>query len=335
MGARVHWVTRRQMLGVGIGAAASAILAACGSGRPDPSALTVDASPTVEGGATSTTPPTSLMQTASDQAAAEQAAEQAALEQTALDQAASASGAAVDPAAVANAHDGLVPAQWGLEVDGVHTQLVDAGSLFAPTVALTFDACGGPGGSGVDEDLLTVLVDSGVAATLFLNLRWIEANRAVAERLAANPLFELGNHGSRHLPLSVNGRSAYGIAGTRSAAEAADEVWANHEALTALTGSPPQWFRAGTAHYDEVATSIAVQLGEQPVGFTTNADMGATASAGQVTAELMSVPAGGIVIAHMNQPGSGTAAGVASAVGSLRTAGTRWVTLSGGGGTRR
>jgi peptidoglycan/xylan/chitin deacetylase (PgdA/CDA1 family) len=167
-----------------------------------------------------------------------------------------------------------------------------------------------------------------------LNLRWIEANRPVAERLAANPLFELANHGSRHLPLSVDGRSAYGIGGTGSAAEVADEVWANHEVLTALSGSPPQWFRSGTAHYDEVAADIAVQLGERPVGFTTNGDLGATASPAQVTAQVVSAPPGGIVIAHMNQPGSGTAAGVAAALARLQATGTRFVTVGGGGGTR-
>ena len=42
-------------------------------------------------------------------------------------------------------------------------------------IALTFDACGGRGGS------------------------------------SREPLFELANHGTRHRPLSVTGRSAYGI----------------------------------------------------------------------------------------------------------------------------
>jgi peptidoglycan/xylan/chitin deacetylase (PgdA/CDA1 family) len=321
MSATVGNVTRRQALAAGIGAVASAALMACGSGRPDRGALATDT--------TAATGPASGSASGAGAAGSAQA-----VSSTTVAPVATVTDLTPDPSAVAAAHDGLVATQWGLDVSGVHTRLVDAGPVSAPTLALTFDACGGPGGSGVDEDLLAVLTGSGVAATLFLNLRWIEANRGVAERLAANPLFELGNHGSRHLPLSVDGRSAYGIAGTQSAAEAADEVWANHQALTELTGTPPKWFRSGTAHYDEVATSIAVDLGEQPVGFTTNGDLGATASAAQVTAELVAAPAGGIVIAHMNQPGSGTAAGVAAALGRLQAARTRWVTLSGGGGTR-
>jgi peptidoglycan/xylan/chitin deacetylase (PgdA/CDA1 family) len=240
----------------------------------------------------------------------------------------------VDPGEVAAANAGRVPTQWGVDVDGVHTRLVDAGAPGAPTLALTFDACGGPGGSGIDQTLVDLLVDQQVPATLFLNLRWIDANPALAEQLAASDLFELGNHGSRHLPLSVTGASAYGIVGTASATEAADEVWANHQRLIELTGQAPRWFRSGTAHYDEVATAIAVELGEQPVGFTTNGDLGATASQAQVAAALVGAPAGGIVLAHMNQPAGATAAGVADALPALRAAGTRLVTLSAAGGTR-
>ena len=241
---------------------------------------------------------------------------------------------AVDPTAVGRANLGRVPTQWGLEVEGVHTRLVDVGATGSPTLALTFDACGGPGGSGVDTALLDLLTAEAIPATLFLNQRWIEANRALTDRLVGSPLFEFGNHGSRHLPLSVTGRSAYGIPGTVDAPDAVDEVWSNHELLTSLLGEPPRWFRSGTAHYDEVATSIAVELGEQPVGFTTNGDLGATAPAAQVTTELVGAPAGGIVLAHMNQPTGGTAAGLAAALPRLRAAGVRFVTLTGGGGTR-
>src|SRR5258708_792652 len=89
-------------------------------------------------------------------------------------------------------------------------------------IALTFDACGGPGGSGYDQALIDFLRRRQVPATLFLNSRWIDANPAAFHLLAAEPLFEIGNHGTRHRPLSVTGRSAYGIPGTRSAGEAYD-----------------------------------------------------------------------------------------------------------------
>ena len=241
--------------------------------------------------------------------------------------------APVDPNAVAAANAGRTPAEWGTDVTGIHSRLVDAGGSDSPTLALTFDACGGPKGSGVDTALLDLLAAEQIPATLFLNQRWITANRAAADRLAASPQFEIGNHGTRHLPLSVTGRSAYGIPGTVDAAAAAEEVWSNHELLTELTGRPPRWFRSGTAHYDEVAVAIAIALGEQPVGFTTNGDAGATASTAEVRSALRGAPPGGIVLAHMNQPSGSTTAGLAAALPGLRSRGVRFVTLSGGGGT--
>ncbi|MFD0346314.1 polysaccharide deacetylase family protein [Kitasatospora aburaviensis] len=173
--------------------------------------------------------------------------------------------------------------------------------------ALTFDACGGPGGSGYDAALIEFLRAHGVPATLFLNARWIDANPAEFEQLAAEPLFEIANHGTAHRPLSVTGRSAYGIAGTRDPGEVYDEIAGNTAKLTALLGRPPRFFRSGTAHYDDVATRIAADLHTRVAGFTVNADGGATFTAAQVRAEVAAAPPGAILIAHMNHPASGTA----------------------------
>jgi peptidoglycan/xylan/chitin deacetylase (PgdA/CDA1 family) len=40
-----------------------------------------------------------------------------------------------------------------------------------------------------------------VPATLFVNARWIEANPRQFRQLAADPLFEIANHGTEHRPL--------------------------------------------------------------------------------------------------------------------------------------
>jgi peptidoglycan/xylan/chitin deacetylase (PgdA/CDA1 family) len=219
----------------------------------------------------------------------------------------------VDPAGVAAQNAGRMPTQWGMALPGITTSFAAAGRQ----IALTFDACRG----ACDDALLAALERDAVPAVLFLNSRWIDANPDRAGQLAANPLFEIGNHGTRHVPLSVTGRAAYGIAGTRSAAEAVDEVWANHQRLTALTGTPPAWFRPGTAYYDDVGVDIVGQLGETPLGFTVNGDDGATLSAPAVRANIMGAAPGSIVIAHMNHPGSGTAAGVTDAIAQLRATG--------------
>ncbi|MEU1503507.1 polysaccharide deacetylase family protein [Kitasatospora sp. NPDC005748] len=231
---------------------------------------------------------------------------------------------AVGRAEVVARYGDAVPEEWGLEVSGVITGLPDG----ARTTALTFDACGGPGGSGYDADLIDLLRANGVPATLFLNARWIDANPAEFEALAGDPLFEIANHGTAHRPLSVAGRSAYGIAGTRDVGEAYDEIAGNAAKLTALLGRPPRFFRSGTAHYDDVATRIVTGLGERVAGFTVNGDGGATFSAAQVRSEVAAAPPGAIVIAHMNHPGGGTAPGFAAALPALLAQGRTFVRLS-------
>lgn len=232
------------------------------------------------------------------------------------------SAPAIDPDAVAARFADHAPTAWGLEVPGVLTDQPDSTG-----VALTLDGCGGAHGSGVDRALLDGLTERNVPATLFLNARWLEANPDLAIKLAANPLFELANHGTSHKPLSVTGEKAYGIAGTTSAAEAVAEVWTNHERITALTGTPPRWFRSGTAHYDDVASQIVTALGEQVVGFTINGDGGATLSATQVEREVLAAGPGDVVIAHLNQPDGGTAEGLLAAVDRMLAAGAQFTLL--------
>jgi peptidoglycan/xylan/chitin deacetylase (PgdA/CDA1 family) len=228
------------------------------------------------------------------------------------------------PSAVAARYAARKPSTWGMDVQGIEATVPASGGR---TLALTFDACGGPGGSRIDTGLVDVLRRNHVPATLFLNQRWAQSNRAYAEQLVADPLFCIGNHGTRHLPLSVSGRSAYGVIGTRSAQEVVDEVWGNHEYLRSLTGQAPTWFRCGTGHYDEVAVAIVRDLGYRVAGFATNGDSGATFTAAQVTSALTHA-ASGIVIMHMNQPGRGTMPGVAAALPTLKAAGTTFVHLT-------
>lgn len=212
---------------------------------------------------------------------------------------------------------GRRPTQWSTTATGVVTHLGNAG----PQLALTFDLCGGPRpgspGNGYDTALIGFLRRHRVPATLFLNSRWIMANRAAAESLIADPLFEIGNHGTRHLPMSVTGRSAYGQHGTTSVAQVYDEVAGNTALLTSMMGQPPRWFRGGTAWYDDVAVRIIEELGQRVVGFSINGDAGATYSSSRVAASLTEARHSDIVISHANRPGSGTAAGYAQALPQL------------------
>src|SRR5688572_95038 len=221
-------------------------------------------------------------------------------------------------------YSGKQPTAWGEAVPRVVLRLPTADRV----VALTLDACGGRTGSGYDAELIKTLRRERVPATLFVNARWINANPRKFQRLAADPLFEIANHGTAHRPLSVTGRSVYGINGTGSVAQVVDEVAVNQRLITRLTGSAPAFFRSGTAYYDDVAVRAVNDLGLQVVNFDVLGDAGATYSAAQVADAMLSSKPGSIILAHMNRPDGGTAEGINVALPKLSRRNFRFVRLS-------
>jgi peptidoglycan/xylan/chitin deacetylase (PgdA/CDA1 family) len=215
------------------------------------------------------------------------------------------------------------PKEWGESVTGVVKRLPTEDKV----IALTFDACGGEHGNGVDKDIIDYLTQQKIPATLFINARWIDANPKVFAELAKNPLFEIENHGTEHRPLSVNGRSIYGINGTKNITNVYNEVNKNAQKIKKLTGRTPAFFRSGTAYYDEVAVKISSDLGEIPVNFDIIGDAGATYNAEQVDLALQQAKPGSIVILHMNQPNGETAEGIKRSIPKLLKKGYRFVKL--------
>lgn len=216
------------------------------------------------------------------------------------------------------------PQEWGLAVTGTATSFAARGKQ----AVLTLDACGGPGGSGYDAALIETLRSTSTPATLFINRRWAQQNPSITQELVEDLLFEIGNHGTRHLPLSVTGQAAYGIAGTADLAEAYAEVAENQRYFQETYGVDLKHFRSGTAHVDEVAVEMAAMLNVDVVNFSLNADAGATFSASEVQAALAAVQPGDICIGHFNQPQSGTAAGIASALEAAAEDGIEWISLA-------
>lgn len=216
------------------------------------------------------------------------------------------------------------PVQWGESVTGVKTRLDTA----EPVIALTLDACGSSGGKGVDTRLMNFLAKEQIPATLFVNTRWINANPDFFKKLAANPLFEIANHGTWHKPASINGRSAYNIPGTKSPAELAAEIELNAGLIESVTGRRPVLYRSGTAYYDEVAVEIANALKHQVAGYSLLGDAGATFTAAQVTKALLRAKPGDIALLHMNHPEAGTGEGIIAAVPELKRRGFRFVRMS-------
>lgn len=219
--------------------------------------------------------------------------------------------------------EGRVPQEWGLEVTGVVSSFTPRGSQ----AVLTFDACGGAEGSGYDQELITTLRQSNTPATLFLNQRWASANPITTQELVDDPLFEIANHGTRHLPVSVNGQAAYGIPGTVNLEEAYAEIIESRDFLRDTYDVDTKYFRSGTAHVDEVAVEMAGMLGIDVVNFSINADAGATLESWQVQQEMAAVTGGDICIGHFNIPGSGTTAGIAAALEDAADRGIEWTTL--------
>lgn len=193
----------------------------------------------------------------------------------------------------------------------------------AQDVALTLDACGG----AYDAALIRTLVRQRVPATLFVTRRWLQRNPAAVRELTAHPdLFELQNHGAQHVPAVLGGR-VYGMAGQPSLAAVRAEVQGGADAVAQACGRPARWYRGAGAAYDSASLQAIAALGLGVAGFSLNADDGATLGARAVAARLARVQPGDVVIAHMNHPASGTAAGFAAALPALQQRGLRFVTL--------
>jgi peptidoglycan/xylan/chitin deacetylase (PgdA/CDA1 family) len=221
--------------------------------------------------------------------------------------------------------DHPISLQWGENVTGVVTHFHSD----KKEIALTFDACGGSiKSSQYDSGLIEFLIAHHIPATLFINSRWIDSNPEIFMKLSSNPLFEIANHGTAHKPLSVEGKSVYGIQGTASAEEVIAEIQGNNNKIEKLTGKRPAFFRSGTAYYDEHAVALAHTIGMEIGGFSVLGDAGATFSAPKVTHQLTSAHSGDIILLHMNHPEGGTRDGVIEGINALQNEGFTFVRLS-------
>ena len=225
--------------------------------------------------------------------------------------------------ALARAYQQNAPTQWGLAFDGIVSRFEPTGKQ----LALTLDACGGSAGSGIDMALIEFLTSEKIPATLFVSGRWAEQNRKLLKELSENPLFSIQNHGGAHKPLSVTPREAYGIQAVGSVDGVVEEILAGERIILEITGTRPRFFRAGTAHYDDVSVRILQELGYLTAGFSVNGDGGATFTAAQIQAALRACGPGDIILCHMNRPDKPTGAGLMSALPALVAQGYEFVRL--------
>lgn len=226
---------------------------------------------------------------------------------------------------IAQKYMSVSPRQWGEHLPGI----VSSFSACGKQAALTLDACGGTGsGCGYDRGIISYLREQRIPATLFINARWAAVHPAVFNALCHDPLFEIGNHGTRHVPLAVKPRKIYGIAAPGTVRGVIAEIRQGQLALTGTGGKPPVFFRSGTAWYDDVSVRIAADMGLRIAGFTVAADQGATLPAKRVTQEVLRVKPGWIILAHFNHPEGQTRKGLIPALEELRRRGFTFLKLS-------
>lgn len=191
-------------------------------------------------------------------------------------------------------------------------------------VALTFDACMGE----ADERILSTLVDERIPATIFVTARWLKRNPKAVAVLLQNPdLFELENHGEKHIPAIDKPVLVYGIPSAGSPDAVRHEVEGGAAAMLASGIPAPHWFRGSTAKYDLSAIGQIRAMGYRIAGYSVNGDGGSLLGAAVTEKRISSARDGDVVISHINQPTHAAGEGVARALVDLKAKGTEFVRL--------
>ncbi|MDR6663853.1 polysaccharide deacetylase family protein [Rhizobium sp. 1399] len=191
-------------------------------------------------------------------------------------------------------------------------------------IALTFDACMGE----ADERIVSTLVNERIPATIFVTARWLKRNpKAVAVFLQNPDLFELENHGEKHIPAIDKPVLVYGIASAGSPDAVRQEVEGGAAAMVASGIPAPRWFRGSTAKYDLSAIGQIRAMGYRIAGYSVNGDGGSLLGAAVTEKRISSAKDGDVVISHINQPTHAAGEGVAKALVDLKAKGTEFVRL--------
>jgi peptidoglycan/xylan/chitin deacetylase (PgdA/CDA1 family) len=192
------------------------------------------------------------------------------------------------------------------------------------TVALTLDACSG----ATDMRIVETLIALSIPATIFASGLWLPGNAAMITLMRTRAdLFNVQNHGERHLPPVLGTRRVYGlaVAGTMDAIER--EVTRGGDMVAAARGERPRWYRAAAGLYSPPAIETIQAMGWSIAGYSLNADEGASLPAASVARRIGAARSGDVIVAHINQPHRASGAGVADGIAALQKAGTVFVPL--------
>ena len=194
-------------------------------------------------------------------------------------------------------------------------------------VALTFDACTGR----VDERILNALVENKIKATIFVTARWLKRNPAAIVTLKSHTdLFEIENHGAKHLPAVDVPMNVFNLVAAGSPEAVKAEVDGGDAAVKSAFGTTPHWYRGAGAEYTQSSLQLIRTLNFKIGGFSMSGDGGASWSAARAEKATSSAKDGDIVIAHITQPTRPAGAGVVEGILKLKAQGFNFMTLDEG-----
>ena len=186
-------------------------------------------------------------------------------------------------------------------------------------VALTFDACSTFEHGAYNPEVIRVLKEQHIDATLFIGGHWAEMHPQLLQALAAEPQFELGNHTYSHPHM-------HWLSPERQRQEI---LWTQYR-IFALTGVVPRYFRPPYGDIDMALIETVAGLGLVTVEYDVPAgDATLSVSATRIADWVGSrASAGSVVIMHMNQPRSNTAQALPQIASRLRARGLRLCKVS-------
>jgi peptidoglycan/xylan/chitin deacetylase (PgdA/CDA1 family) len=223
---------------------------------------------------------------------------------------------------------GISPAVAGSSGIVEPRMTIAAGGAAGARVALTLDACDGR----TDMRIVDVLVANRIPATIFATGRWIRSNPAALKLLLSHPdLFEIEDHGARHVPAIDKPIRVYGLVTAGSPAGVRAEVVGGADAVAKATGRRPAWFRGAAAQYTLTSLALIRNLGFKVAGYSLSADEGALLGTHQTAARIAAAKDGDVIIAHVNHPEKPAGAGVAAGVLALKARGFHFVRLDSAG----
>jgi peptidoglycan-N-acetylglucosamine deacetylase len=205
-------------------------------------------------------------------------------------------------------------------------------------IALTFDLCETTGDvSGYDGRIIDLLRAQGVKATFFAGGKWMEAHEERAAQLIADPNFEVGSHGLRHLDMARLSGDVLKDEIVLTEVEyvrARKNLMARQCAAPADTGTPPPdhmtvmrfpYGSCNAASLAEVADQGELAIQWDVVTGDPDPHRSAKAIADTI---LTKVHPGAIIVAHANGRGWHTAEALAIAIPKLKEQGYGFVTVS-------